>query len=467
MDQPRQLPSNTVRAVLFLALPVLAEQILAVGVGLVDTWLTGNYLPGDKYLAAIGQMAYLMWLIPSLFSFISIGATALVSRFIGAEEREQANQTTNQAFVLGAILAAIVTCWLFVGGDWLIRTLQLPEDAAVLAGVYLRYLIPAIPVIMIERIAIACLHGAGDTVSAMLVRITVNLCNVVLSIAFVVGWGPLPTMGWNGIALGTALSHFVGASILLFMLIRGRSGLRLEWKYLRLQASLATRLLKIGIPGGVDVMLVLICHLWFVALINGLGTAQAATHSLALRIESLGYLPCTAFQVAATTLVGQCLGAKNPRRAARSVIVSVLLGGSVMSLAGVVFYVAGHFLSTFFTGGENPIAAEQSAVLLRIASFVMPVLAVSIIVSGALRGAGDTRWPMVINIICMLGIRITAVYLVLEYAPLTAWAASLSPGSPRQGMLQAAWLAMFLDVAIRAVLVSIRFFQGGWKQTEV
>lgn len=471
MDRARQLPQQTVRAVLALALPVLAEQILAVGVGLVDTWLTGNFLPGDKYLAAIGQIAYLMWLIPNLFSFVAIGATALVSRFTGANDSELANRTTNNAFLLGAILAAIVTACLAIGGDWLIRTLQLPEEAADLAGIYLRYLVPVIPAIMFERIAISCLHGAGDTVSAMIVRVIVNVCNVVFSMSLVTGFGPLPAMGWNGIACGTAMSHVVGAAILLVMLLRGRAGLRLEWSN---QAngdslfdwSLCRRLLNIGIPGGVDVMLILFCHLWFLALINGLGTAQAAAHSLGIRIESLAYLPGAAFQVAATTLTGQYLGAKDPRRAGQSVLICIALGGGVMSLAGCAFYFFGQQMATFFTDGKNIETATQAATLLRIAAATMPMLATSMIVSGALRGAGDTRWPMIINVLGMLGVRIGLLYLVLNTPTLRAWFSRLGE-SAAYGILQAAWWTMVLDISIRAILVLGRLLQGGWKQTEV
>ena len=468
MEASKHLPQQTVHVVLALALPVLAEQILAVGVGLVDTWLTGNFLPGDKYLAAIGQMAYLMWLIPNLFSFISIGATALVSRFTGAGEEELANRATNQAVLLGVVLAAAVTAWLAIGGDWLIRILQLPEEAADLAAIYLRYLVPVIPAIMFQRVAISCLHGAGDTVSAMIVRVIVNVCNVVFSMSLVTGLGPLPKMGWSGIALGTALSHVVGAMILLAMLLRGRAGLRLDfWKVKPLfDWSLCRRLLNVGIPGGVDVMLILVCHLWFLALINGLGTAPAAAHSLGIRIESLAYLPGTAFQVAATTLAGQYLGAKDPQRAARSVLLSIGLGGGVMSLAGVVFYFFGVPLATFFTGGKNVETAAQAAMLLRIASAAMPMLATSMIVSGALRGAGDTRWPMVINVLGMLGIRIGLLYVVLRSPWLQAWFGETAE-SGSYGVLLAAWWTMVLDISVRALLVLGRFLQGGWKKVEV
>jgi len=321
-----------------------------------------------------------------------------------------------------------------------------------------------IPTIMAEKIVIACLHGAGDTVTGMITRVIVNVVNVLLSIGLVTGWGPLPELGWKGIALGTALSHVIGATILVTVLIRGKAGLSLRLRELRLDRPLAARLLRVGIPGGVDVLLMLLCHLWFVALINGLGNKQAAAHSLGIRIESLAYLPGAAFQVAATTLAGQYLGARDARRAARSVMISLLMGGGVMICAGIVFFVFGHVLATFFTGGTNPETSAQTAILLKIAALAMPALGTEMIVSGALRGAGDTRWPMAINIIGMLGIRIPGTYLII--GPLAGLVAGFVITS-NDSVLMGAWCVMILDIYARAMLVLIRFFQGGWKRTRV
>ena len=138
-----------------------------------------------------------------------------------------------------------------------------------------------------------------------------------------------------------------------------------------------------------------------------------------------------------------------------------------MTLAGVIFYLFGLQLATFFTGGENVETARQSAILLRIAALAMPMLATSMIVSGALRGAGETRWPLLINVLGMLGMRVAVMYLILEVAPIRSWASGLSSVSPAHGILQAAWWTMLLDLTTRAVLVMLRFLQGGWKKTEV
>ena len=110
------------------------------------------------------------------------------------------------------------------------------------------------------------------------------------------------------------------------------------------------RLLRIGLPGGCDVLAIITCHLIYVAIINSLGTAAAAAHGLGIQIEALAYLPGSAFHVAAATMAGQYLGAKDPRRATRSVIMACLVGGSIMSTAGLIFYFGGSLLTTFFTG---------------------------------------------------------------------------------------------------------------------
>ncbi len=135
-----------------------------------------------------------------------------------------------------------------------------------------------------------------------------------------------------------------------------------------------------------------------------------------------------------------------------------------MVAAGAAFFFAGSVLTEFFTGGTNTSTSMQAAILLRVASFAMPSLAIAMIISGALRGAGDTRWPMAINMLGMLGIRIPGAYLML--GPLSGWAVSLGP-SPEDGLLFATWLVMVTDLTTRAALVAIRFLQGDWKHTRV
>ena len=447
-----------------LAWPVLVEQLLVMMVGLVDLWLTGNYLE-QRHLAAIGLMSYVLWLIPSIFGIVAIGATALTARFVGARDHGSAKRVTNQAVVAGAVLAALVTVVLALFKSQFVSLTQLKPDAAPLAVEYLTIIVPIIPAIMIQVVGIACLRGAGDTFSGFVAMSVVNVINIAVGASLVVGIGPFPQLGWKGLAIGTACGYAVGGTIVLALLLAGRCGLRLERRLLRVDFQWIRRLLRVGVPGGVDQTAVVFCHLWFLSIINSLGTNAAAAHGLGVRIESLAYLPGTAFQVAAATLAGQFLGAGDPRRASRSVMMAFVVGGGIMAAAGVLFFFGGGWLTELFLGAQTNQIAALTIPLLKIVALAMPPFALSTILIGGLRGAGDTRWPLVFTFVGFLLVRIPLAYfLAWDHftVPLLGWSMTgLGWG------VSGAWYAMLIDCCVRSVMVGSRFLHGGWQRVYV
>jgi putative MATE family efflux protein len=456
---------GTLRPMLRLALPVLAEESLTILVGYTDWWLAGHFLGTTAHQAAMGLMAYVMWLIPSLFSAVAIGATALVARFVGAGDRPAAARVANQALLIGTGLAAVATVVAWFAGPAFIRAMRLETEAAALAGSYLAIVVPAIPLVMIEQVAAACLRGAGDTISGFAAKSLVNVVNMTLSALLLLGPGPIPKLGWEGLAVGTACGHTVGGLLLLVLLLAGRAGLRVGPATLRPDRALIRRVLRIGLPGGIDVLSVLTCQLIYVSIINSLGTLSAAAHGLGLQIEALAYLPGAAFSVAATTLSGQCLGAGQPERATRSVLLTCLVAFCVMSGAAVVFATSGHRLTTFFTGDPANAAGVVTAQLLKIVAVSTPALGVVQVLIGGLRGAGDTRVPLLITFVGLLLIRIPLACLLawdrFELPMLGVTISAVGWG------VHGAWWAMNTDVLTRALLVSLRFWHGGWRRIEV
>ena len=435
-----------------LAVPVLIEQFLSMLVMLSDTALAGRYLD-PAHMAAMSLLAYIMWLIPCLYGAISIGATAMVARFVGAGDYDSARRVTNQAVVLGALVTLFVVAGLRAFGAQLVQMMNLSEESGGYALRYLDFLLWVMPAVMLCQIGPACLRGAGDTVTGMVVMGLVNAINVVLSWALVLGWWGLPELGWDGLAWGTAIGYAVGGLVMLVVLLHGRAGLAIRTSALAFHPNLVRRMLRIGIPGGSDMMAIVLCHLWFVSIIFQLGDVAAAAHGVAVRIEALAYLPGTAFQVAATTLTGQFLGARNEARATQSTAVACVLGASVMSAAGLVLFLGAEPLVRLFVRGDAEDVIAQAAPLLRIVSVSMPVLAVSMVFSGALRGAGDTRWPFVFTLISMLGVRIPGAYLLTQ----PSWGLGVA----------GAWYAMIGEIFTRGLLVTVRFVQGAWKKIEV
>jgi putative MATE family efflux protein len=464
---PSIAASGSVRPMLRLALPVLAGQVLDMLMGFSDKWLTGHFLPGDKYLAAVTLVAYVLGFLPSLFAAVSISATAMVARFVGAGDTAMARRAANQALVLGAILAISVLTLGFAFGTQFIAIVGLRGEAADSTIQYLAIVLPVVPVMMIEQVGVAVLRGAGDTVTGLVAMVFQNVVNIAVAIALVRGWGPFPALGWRGLAVGAAAGYCSTAAIIFIRLLVGRFGIRFEWRLLLPDFHLIRRLLRIGIPGGIDLLSISACQFWFLSIVNRLGNVAAAAHGVAITIESLSYLPGFAFSVAATTLVGQHLGARDERGAAHSVRAASLAALGVMSLSAIGFYFGSDWLAVQFVGHEQPEIASRAAMLVRIVAFGQPPLALLMVLSGALRGAGDTRWTLVTTCIGFLLVRIPLAYL-LAWNRIELPLPGLDWSIAGWGLgVRGAWYAMLADLIVRCLLMVYRFLNGAWKRIEV
>jgi putative MATE family efflux protein len=501
------------RVVLTLAFPVLVQQFLVLSVSVSDRVLAGRLQPlsraeqmqalGDQLLAlghsanalAAGNWAegvtasasleaaqqitskhvayqaaqttaiYLSWVIAAYTVLVSVGSTALVARFVGAGDRTSAIRVANQSILLAVAFGILGTTVGLAGLRWFVRVLQLQGEAQDFAAGYLQPLILLLVFQVIESAGIACFIGAGDTRTGFWVLGGVAVVNLPLAWGFFLGMGPLPELRFVGIAWGTAISHTLGGLAVLILLARGRSSLRLSRQDLWPDADLIRRLLRISMPAGLDSLSLVVGHLWFLGIVNGLGNTASSAHGIALTWEALSFLSGAAFGTAGMTLVGQNLGAGQPARAARSGWVAFALGGSTMTLMGVVFYVwAPEMFRAFCPNPEQQDIVAVGVPVLRLEAFAEPALASLIIFAYALRGAGDTRVPMLFSWIGLLGIRIPLAYLLaldhLDLGPLGTWSGG--------GLgLYGAWMAMVADLLVRGCFFLARFASGRWQRIRV
>jgi putative MATE family efflux protein len=455
------LPPPSWRVVLLLALPVLAQQGLNFAVNFSDGYLAGH-IGAASAQAAQANAHYLAWAITCYSLFVTVGSTALVSRFVGAGDRALAVAVTHQSLLVAAGLGGLATAVALGGGlEWLLWAMRMRGEASDLAMAFLQPLFALLVFQTLESAGIACLVGAGDTRTGMWVMAGVALVNVPLAWGFGYGFGPLPALGFRGIAVGTALSHLLGAIVVLTVLARGRSGLKLHAGLFRPRLGLIWRLLRVSVPAGFDGMLVVVGQLWFLSIVNALGDETIGAHGIALRWEALGYLSGAAFGTAAMTLVGQNLGARRPDRATKSGWLAFGLGCGVMSTMGVIFLIfAPHMFRLFCPKPEQAPIIELGVPALRLVAFAMPPLASTIVFTFALRGAGDTRVPVLFTWVGFFLVRLPLAYVLtgdgLSFGPL---------GSvPGLGLgLLGAWWAMLADLAVRGVFFFVRFARGSWK----
>ena len=438
-------PWERTRRVLRLALPSAAEAMLGMLVGLVNTYLVGHL--GAAAIAAVGLGWHLALTVMILFTAVGTGATALIARMVGAGDHEGANRVVTQAVVVASLVGILATV-LLVGLAETALVLMGAEGDVLAQGVpFLQAVCSVFAVSAIMFIGHACMRGAGDTRTPMLVMIVVNIINVAVAWLLVKGVGPFPALGALGAGVGSAVARTIGGLLVIALLLRGRAGLRLGWN--GLDGEMIWRMYRVGLPAVLDQLLHRVGMLLFVRVVSALGTTAFAAHHIAMNAESISFMPGWGFAMAATTLVGQGLGAGDETRAERDAMLAFYIAVGFMSLMGVAFLVFAPALISLFTHESQVIAAGTTP--LQLIALAQPFIAAMMVFGGGLRGAGDTVTPLWINGCAIWFIRI----------PLSLLAYWLGWG------LNGVWIAMTLDLIVRGSLMLGQFRRGRWKTVTV
>jgi putative MATE family efflux protein len=453
--------------VVWLVLPVLAEQFLGLSVGFVDKWLAGNLFADAAPLAAVGLVAYCLAFMPVLFVVPAAAATALVARHIGAGDTVAARRALAQCFLVATGAAAALLIVALAVGRQLVEALGLPPESSRLAATYLGIVLPALPAMMVIHVGMAGLRGAGHMVAGLVAMSVVNLVNAGASLALAAGLWGLPRLGWDGLAWGTVIGYLCGAACIVVLLAADTGGLRPRHGDWVPRREWLGRIGRVGVPAGADAAANAFCHLTFLSIVNRLGDVDAAAHAVAVTIESLAFLPGSAFQVAAATLAGQFLGGHDERRARATVGLAAAVCCGLMTAAAGAFLLFADPLAAWFVGGAaaQPRVATLAASLVRIVAFAQPPLALLMVLSGGLRGAGATRPPMLVNFVGLVAIRLPlAVFLAWPEIPLPAGLGTIAGcGLAARG----AWLAMAVDLTARGLAMLAIFSRTDWTRARV
>ena len=436
------------RDVLRLALPATGEQMLGMMIGIVDTFLVGHL--GAASLAAVGLATQWVFLAQTLQGAIATGSTALVARFVGAREPGQANRVVRQSVLLGALIG--LTCSLLGLGLARPAVLLLGAQAEVI-GLSTTYLTIASSFLLFSALMFvgnASLRGAGDTRTPLYVMVVVNVVNIAVAWTAINGLFGLPKMGVAGSAMGAAAGQTVGGVLVIVALLKGRSGIRLQLAHLRPEWTMIRRILRVGLPTGAEQIFFRTGNMAYVRILASLGIAAYAANQVAINGWSLAFMPGFGFAVAATTLVGQSLGARDPDDAQRRGYTAYRLGAVLMAAIGLTFVLFPAQIMGFFTSDAQVIALGTMP--LQVMGLFQPVLAASMIFAGGLRGAGDTRYPMAATAAGIWLVRLPLAYLL---AVVLGWG------------LVGGWIAMSIDLTMRGIFNFLRFRSGRWKSISV
>jgi len=444
MVRPRADGDGIRGQVLRLALPAAAEQMLGMMVGIVDTFLVGHL--GAASLASVGLANQWIFLSGTFFGAVGTGSTALIARFIGAKEPDKANQVLRQSVLLG-VLIGVVSLALGVSlAKPAVTLLGARGEVVGLSSTYLRIVSMAVVVAPLMYLGNASMRGAGDTQTPLRIMMVVNVVNIAVAVTAINGLFGVPKMGVAGSAVGAATAQVVGGALVTAVLLRGRGQIRLRLGRMRPDWDMIRRITRVGLPTGVENLMFRIGNMAYVSVLASLGVAAYAANQVAINGWSLSFMPGFGFAVAATTLVGQSLGAKEPKRAELCGYTAYWMGAALMAAIGVMFVLFPGQIMGFFTNDAEVV--RLGTMPLRVMGVAQPFLAAAMIFAGALRGAGDTRFPMIITAAAIWLIRLPLAYVL---------GVTLGWG------LVGAWTAMSLDMVMRGLFNFWRFRGGRWK----
>ncbi len=434
LDQT-QRSRDTMRLILTLAWPTIVEQVMATAVQYVDTAMVG--VLGTQATAAVGSTGTVGWMLFSTINAMGVGFLAYIARACGANDRKSAQKAVSQAVLMVLVLGSLFTVLTLSLARYVPVWMQVDESIQSLAATY--FFILYVP--MLPRAASAIfgtvLRAAGDTKTPMKVGVLVNILNVIGNFLLiydtrVVTLGPwsftIWGAGWGvvGAAVSSAGSMAVGGILITVALWmhpmvspRGMN-LRPDWEILR-------PCLKIALPNMFQRFGTSLGFVAFAAMINSLGEASTAAHTIANTVESAFYIPGYGMQTAAATLAGNAYGARDEKQMKSLSRMFIPLEIGLMILSGAALFVSAPPLMGLFS--KSPKVIALGSTVLRMVAVSEPFYGFSIIIEGMMMGVGRTRQPFLYNLAGMWGVRIVGTFLctqILHLGLVSAWACMIA-----------------------------------------
>ena len=442
-------PLFTRQALVALLLPLIAEQALSVTIGLADTLMVSSV--GEAAVSGVSLVDSFNTLMIQVMSALATGGAVVTSQYIGHREPKNAKAAAAQILFVLASFSLVVAAVVVVGRHAILRGIFGSIDADVMRYAETYFLLSALsyPFIGLYNAGAALFRAQGNSKISMLSSLVMNVINIGGNAVLIYGFG----MGVLGAALASLVSRAVSCLVVLWLLQRPGSALRVEGlKALAPDGSLICRILRVGIPAGIENGMFQIGKLSVSSLTSTLGTAAIAANAVANTASTFLNIPANAVGMAALTVVGQCLGAGEKEQAvyySRRLLLTAYCGAWVMNLSAFLF--ANRFaISLFNLSPEAQTMALQVMVWFNFVSlFFWPS---SFTLPNILRAAGDARFTMAVSILSMWVFRVGFCYvMVLGF----------------HGRLLSIWMGMFLDWVFRSLCFFVRFARGRWMEQSV
>ncbi|MCR4808850.1 MAG: MATE family efflux transporter [Prevotella sp.] len=441
--------SEKLRLIVQLSVPSILAQISATVMFFIDYAMVGHL--GEKATASVGLVETTTWLMGGLGMAVNMGFSVQVAHFIGASDFESARRVLRQSLTCSLIWSLVLSLAAVAIHSYLPFWLGGTADIAHDASLYFMYIGVFGIFFQMEGLAGSMLKCSGN----MKIPSALNIMMCCLDVAFNYCFIYILDLGVVGAAYGTGLAELVTAALMMYFLLVRSDMLRLferkeergKWKEnsFRPTGDVVRTAFKIGAPMGLQHLLMGSAQIVSTIIVAPLGTVAIAANSMAITVESLCYMPGYGIAEAATTLVGQGIGAGQRLLTRSFACLSVGLGMAVMTFMGVLMFIFAPELMAIMSPVEQIVS--EGAAALRIEAFAEPMFAASIVANGVFVGAGDTLRPAMMSLTSMWGVRLTLAY----------WLSQIHG-------LRGVWTAMAIELTFRGFLFLMRLWKGNWNK---
>lgn len=450
MRNGKSIPAREqMKLMISLSIPAILEQLVMTMMGYIDTAMVGSL--GYMATASIGVVSTTIWLINGIANSASVGFSVQVAQYLGAGREKDSRDVLCQAIMFNITFGIILAFIAIMLGQILPSLLGADEAIRPYAKAYFCTVAAFLPFSMASSMYSSIFRCSGNVIIPSIMNVGMCLLDVVFNFFLIyptrqIGgftiWGA--NLGVRGAALGTGLAQACVGLFLLILLTRRRGPLRLQgtehWRFTRVCMHNA---FVLATPAALERTTLSLAQIVMTSIVTSMGAVSVAANYVAVQTESICYLPAYGVATAATALVGQSIGAGRADMAKRFAYGTTALGFGLVTITGSLLFAGAPVLTSLLTHEAEVIALSTRA--LRIVAFSEPLFAVSIVVIGALRGAGDGKGPFLINSFSMWGIRVMTVLLFTRtYGVIGVWA------------------TMSVELALRGIFFLIRLIRGRW-----
>ena len=438
----RKLIKNIFQITLPAVFDLLAQTLIMA----LDMKMVSSLGPSAISSVGVGT-AGMYALIPALIA-VATGTTALLSRAYGADNKLDGKKAFAQSFFIAVPLGIILTIIFLLFSEQIINLVGNAKDMNLSDAIlYQNMTVIGFPFLGVSIATFYAFRAMGENKIPMIGNTLALVLKIILNflLVYLFKWGIF------GAALSTTLTRLFSAIFSIYLVFWSKKNwISLELKDLKFDYFTSKRILKVGIPAAVEQLGLRIGMLIFEMMVISLGNLSYAAHKIALTAESISFNLGFAFSFAASALVGQELGKGSSQKALKNGYICTIIAMIVMSTFGLLFFIMPQFLVSLFTNDKDVI--ELSTMALKIVSICQPFSGASMVLAGALRGAGDTKSVLLITYLGIFLVRIPITYLFLDV---------LNFG------LAGAWIVMTIDLVIRSSLAFYIFRRGKWKYLQV